>query len=231
MSRIWPLMRPASLEQHAVAGLVAEAVVDQLELVEVDEQEREPVAEAIGAVAFVQQAVLERAVTRDPRQPVDGARPDQLGGVVVPARDASRAGRRRRGPRSRAAGPAPRSASRTAGRRRCPAPAPPRAARPQRRSAPSRACARTPACPLIERDRRREATSVAPISAACDDDPEHVLTPPFLLGRQFRRSASESCRPPRWRGGTVLCSDRWARIWRTGLSARDAAGRDSRRSS
>ena len=61
------------LVEYAVAAGVPVPVVQQLELVQVQQQQGERVAEAVGALAFVKEPVLEGAVAGDVGQGVHGA--------------------------------------------------------------------------------------------------------------------------------------------------------------
>ena len=66
-----PAQAPGEPRQHVVACLVAMALVHQMELIEVQDQQREGVAESIGAIALVFQSVLERPVAGHSRETVD----------------------------------------------------------------------------------------------------------------------------------------------------------------
>ena len=52
--------------QHGVAGEVADRVVDPLEVVEVDDQQREPAAVALGPQRLAAERVVEVALVEDP---------------------------------------------------------------------------------------------------------------------------------------------------------------------
>ena len=59
MSRAASRSTLRDLAQHVVADLVAEAVVDELEVVDVDHQQADRLGEAAGALDLVAQALLE----------------------------------------------------------------------------------------------------------------------------------------------------------------------------
>ena len=69
------------VEQDPVADPVAVAVVDLVEVVQVEHHEHEGVAEAVGALAFVGQPVLEDPVAGDAGEGVDRGGVDELRGL------------------------------------------------------------------------------------------------------------------------------------------------------
>jgi hypothetical protein len=73
----------AQLGEHAIAGRMAVAVVDVLEVVDVEDHEAERHAVAPAARDLVAQALLEAAVVDQPRQRVVRRLPGQLGLVAL----------------------------------------------------------------------------------------------------------------------------------------------------
>ncbi len=73
------LQRCGELAQHLVGGLVADRVVDELEVVDVEEQDRELGALALGAGEHLLDVLVEQAAVRQSGEPVlVGQRADLL---------------------------------------------------------------------------------------------------------------------------------------------------------
>ena len=84
------------VDEHAVAGGVAEAVVDRLEVVDVDEHQRQRAAVAQRALGLLGEALVERAAVGEPGQRVgQRLRREALAGVGVGDGDARELGEAR----------------------------------------------------------------------------------------------------------------------------------------
>ena len=84
---------PRQLQQHPVADAMPVALVDGPEIVQVEHHQHEGVAETVGPLALVGQAVLEDPVAGDAGEGVDGGGVEQLGvggGALAAQRDGER---------------------------------------------------------------------------------------------------------------------------------------------